>query len=385
LSAALDRVGGKLLAPPGLAVVLPGGELLRGAGAPAATVRLNDARALAAFVTRDQAGLFECYLDGRVDVEPASGDEAAGLLGAIGAIDERWRDLRWLTAALHSSRYFWQRNTPARRAALGVHYAVPPAFWLTFLSREYPIYSHYLFEDDETHEAWEAACERKLAFALRACRLRPGDRVLNVGEGWAGFLTYAGRRGLRVTGVTLNDESYEACLRKREAEALGETCEVVLADFYGYRSSEPFDAITNMGVTEHLTDYDALLAQYARLLKGGGYVYADFVGVTRDRPFRSFIQKYVYPGAAAVYLPRLLKAVERNGCLDVVEVHDDRLSYDKTCVAWARNVEAHREAIVRDYGERRYRWIWSYLWMSVYGFRSRRSGITGTRVVLRRH
>ena len=64
--------------------------------------------------------------------------------------------------------------------------------------------------------------------------------------------------------------------------------------------------------------------------------------------------------------------------------YDDRLSYDKTCQAWARNVEGRRAYLVENFGEARYRWIWSYLWMSVYGFRSHENGITGTRVVLRR-
>jgi cyclopropane-fatty-acyl-phospholipid synthase len=197
-------------------------------------------------------------------------------------------------------------------------------------------------------------------------------------------MTYAGRRGLRHTGVTLNDESYRASIAKRDAEGLRDTCEVIHADFYDYRSKAPFDGITNMGVTEHLTDFDGLLAQYARLLKPGGYVYSDFVGVTRDKSFRSFIQKDVYPGGAAVYLPRLIAAIERNGSLDLVAAYDDRVSYEKTCTAWARNVERGRDLIVSGFGERRYRWMWSYLWMSVYGFRTFDNGITGTRVVMRR-
>jgi cyclopropane-fatty-acyl-phospholipid synthase len=368
----------------GIDLVLPSGKRVR-SGAPAvATLRFQDWRAVAAFLLRDQAGLFECYLQERLDLEPGSSDPAESLLGVIKALDEQSTDWHWVGAALSSSRYFWQQNTAARRAALSVHYSVPVAFWLSLLSEEYPIYSHYLFEEHETHEAWERACERKLEYALRVCQLRPGERVLNVGEGWGGFMAYAGRRGVSVTGTTLNDQSYKACRAKRKAEGLEATCEVVKTDFYDYQSHAPFDAITNMGVTEHLTDYDRLLTQYSRLLKSGGYVYSDFVGTTRDAPFRSLIQQHVYPGAAAVYLPRLLNAVERNQGFDVVTVFDDRLSYDKTCVAWARNAEAHRGTIVEGFGEMRYRWIWSYLWMSVYGFRTYHVGITGTRLLLRK-
>jgi cyclopropane-fatty-acyl-phospholipid synthase len=370
---------------PGLELILPTGTRLPCDGPPVATVRFKTAHAVRAFLIRDQMGAFEAFMDQEVDIEPLPGeDAAAAFLAVVRTLDEQWKDFRLLSAAIHSSRYVWQQNTAARRAKLAVHYSVPEEFWLAFMSREYPIYSHYLFDDEETWQAWETACERKLDFAMRVCRMRPGDRILNIGEGWGGMMNYAGRRGMRYTGVTLNEESYKACLTKREKEGLAGTCDVIQTDFYHYHPAETFDAITNMGVTEHLTDYDELLAQYARLLRADGHVYSDFVGTTRDVPFRSMIQKHVYPGAAAVYLPKLLEAVARSGQFDVVETHDDRRSYAKTCEAWARNVEQSRDFIASTFGERRYRWMWAYLWMCVYGFRSYGIGITGTRVVLRR-
>jgi len=366
-------------------VVLPGGTPLACEGPKVATLRFRTPRAVRAFLTRDQMVLFEAFMEQEVDIEPVPGqDAAAAFLSIVRTLDEHSKDVRFISAAVHSSRYFWQQNTRTRRVNLAVHYSVPEEFWLAFMSKEYPIYSHYLFEEDEGWQAWTTACERKLAFAMRACRMRPDDRVLNIGEGWGGMLTYAGRRGMRYTGLTLNDESYKACLAKRETEKLTDTCEVIKTDFYRYRTDTRYDAITNMGVTEHLTDYDGLLARYASLLRPGGYVYSDFVGSTINSPFRSLVQKHVYPGATAVYLPRFLEAVAQNGHFDVTETHDDRLSYDKTCEAWARNVERSRELIVARFGERRYRWMWAYLWMCVYGFRTYHIGITGTRVVLRR-
>lgn len=382
---ALASAGRRVLAVEGLDVLLPGGRRIESLGRRRATLHLRAPGAVTAFVGRDQMGLFEAFMASEADAVPEPGDdEAAAFLHVVRALDEQWRDYRLLSAAVHSSRYFWQQTTEARRRKLAVHYSIPEGFWLAFMSPEYPIYSHYLFEEDETHEAWERACLRKLRFAFDACRMRAGQRVLNIGEGWGGWMTYAGRRGIRATGLTLNEDSYAACLCKREREGLSGTCDVIRTDFYHYHPDEPFDAITNMGVTEHLTDYDGLMARYARLLRSGGHVYSDFVGTHRDAPFRSMIQKHVYPGAAAVYLPKLAAAAARSGQLDVVEVHDDRLSYDRTCEAWARNCEKNRDDMVAHFGERRYRWMWGYLWMCVHGFRTYDNGITGTRVVLRR-
>ena len=310
-----------------LTVVLPDGTTMPAKGDTLATIRLHDWSAVRALLTRDQSALFSSFLDRGFDIEPKDGDDAAGLLASFKLIDEQTRDRRWLSAALSSSRYFWQQNTGTRRSNLAVHYSVPPAFWLSFLKNDYPIYSHYLFEPDETWEAWEAACARKLQFALDVCGVTPGQRVLNIGEGWGGFLTYGGRRGVRVTGITLNDESYQAATTKMAAEGLGGSCEVVKTDFYHFAPGVQFDAITNMGVTEHLTDYDGLMARYGMLLKPGGCVYSDFVGARHDSHFRAFVQRHVYPGAAAVYLPKLVAAATRSSDMEVVATFDDRLSY----------------------------------------------------------
>jgi cyclopropane fatty-acyl-phospholipid synthase-like methyltransferase len=380
----LLSAGRRIFAVPGLDVVLPTGARLSCNGPKVATLRLRTRGAVMSFLRRDQMGMFESFMGQELDIEPLAGDDAAAaFLAIVKVLDERWKDFRLLSAAVHSSRYFWQQTSKRRRANLAVHYSLPEEFWLAFMSKEYPIYSHYLFEEDETWMAWETACKRKLDFSMRVCKMRPGDRVLNIGEGWGGMMAYAGQRGMRYTGLTLNEESYKACLAKRKRENLTETCEVVQTDFYRYRSDMKFDAITNMGVTEHLTDYDGLMRQYARLLRSGGHVYSDFVGTTQDTPFRSMIQKHVYPGAAAVYLPKLLDAAARNG-FEVLETYDDRSSYVKTCEAWARNVERSRDYMVSKVGERRYRWMWGYLWMCVYAFRIYSNGITGTRVVLRR-
>src|ERR1700687_181489 len=206
----------------GLDVVLPAGTLLSSEGPKVATLRLKTPRALITFLCRDQIGMFESFMDQECDIDPLPGDHAAAFMAVISVLDERWKDFRFLSAALYSSRYFWQQNTEARRANLAVHYSVPEEFWLAFMSKEYPVYSHYLFEEDETWTAWETACQRKLNFAMRVCKMRPGDRVLNIGEGWGGMMTYAGRRGMCYTGLTLNEESYKACLAKREKEKLTE-------------------------------------------------------------------------------------------------------------------------------------------------------------------
>ena len=218
----LIESGLRRFAVPGVELTLPNGTAIGGGAKPIAGLRLHDWGAARAYLLRDQLALFDGYLAGRLDFVATSDDASESLLLFLQRFDEASKDQRFISAALSSSRYFWQQNTDTRRKNLSVHYSVPPAFWLSFLTNDYPIYSHYLFEEHETERDWEAACERKLGYAMQVCQLKPGDRALNIGEGWGGFLTYAGRRGVRLTGLTLNDESFGAASAKREREGLTE-------------------------------------------------------------------------------------------------------------------------------------------------------------------
>ena len=55
---------------------------------------------------------------------------------------------------------------------------------------------------------------------------------------------------------------------------------------------EPFDAIVNLGVTEHLPDYAATLARYEQLLKPGGRGSDACASRTSSHFLRSFSRTY---------------------------------------------------------------------------------------------
>jgi cyclopropane-fatty-acyl-phospholipid synthase len=68
--------------------------------------------------------------------------------------------------------------------------------------------------------------------------------------------------------------------------------------------------------------------------------------------------------------------------LDVLAVYNDRHSYFLTCKAWAENLEAARDEIIRRWGEPLYRRFRLYLWGSAYAFLNR--GMEAYRVLLER-
>ncbi|MGI8637179.1 MAG: SAM-dependent methyltransferase, partial [Segetibacter sp.] len=73
------------------------------------------------------------------------------------------------------------------------HYDTEEDFFLLFLDKRHRAYSQAVFISDS--ETLEDAQTRKLDFALKAVRAKPGDRILDIGSGWGAFVEYAGNKG----------------------------------------------------------------------------------------------------------------------------------------------------------------------------------------------
>ena len=338
---------------------LADGSVLRfGAGAPRFRVRVRTPRGLAALVLRDEMLIGEAYLDGHLDLD---GDVVAAF-ELRDAMHDR-RPARFLWDNYLQALLFGQERKDAEWIA--EHYDEDPEFYLTFLG-VHRCYSHgYFTSDDET---LDSATERKLATALAESGARPGDRVLDIGAGWGAFTEYAGKRGVHVTSLTISRQSEQYVQALIDRERL--PCRVLREHLLLHQPAAPYDAIVNLGVTEHLPDYAATLAQYERLLRPGGRIFLDACAAER-RSFRSFIRKHIWPGnATPLVLHEYVREVTRSR-LAVVSVVDDRHSYYLTTRHWAEQLERARPEIVARWGERQFRRFQVYLWGCAAGFQSR--------------
>lgn len=362
------RAGGAEL--PSFRLVVDGGAAHEfGSGEPAFTLTLRNRAGRAALASLDETRFALAYLRGDVDFE---GDVLA-LLRLRPLVSDR-HPMRELWSKVLHPLVFGQARSDEKWVAQ--HYDAEADFYLLFLDRR-RCYSHGLFESPE--ESLDDAILRKLDFALEAVGARPGDRVLDIGAGWGTMTEHGGRRGLRVTSLTISQpsEAYVQALIDRQ----GLPCRVLRRHFLEYREAEPYDAIVNLGVTEHLPDYAASLEQYRRLLKPGGRLYLDACASRVKFPFSSFTYRFVFPGnATPLCLHDYLAEVAKTP-FEVLEVHNDRESYRLTCQRWAENLERHRAEIARRWGEPLFRRFQLYLWGCVDAME--RDAIGAYRVVLR--
>jgi len=347
-----------------------GGRSYRfGNGEPSISFIVNDRNGLAALCSFDELRFCEAYMSGSLDIE---GDML------------KLPDFRRILTDRHPFHYLLSRMLPLfigqahiNKKAIASHYEHCEEFFLKFMDST-RCYSQAVFERDD--ESLEAAQRRKLEFALAACKVKPGDQVLDVGGGWGTFTEHAGRQGVHVTSLTISPRSEQFIADLIQRHQL--PCQVLYQDFFGHVSPKPYDAIVILGVMEHLSDYPAVVRQFQKLLKPGGRVYLDASAYREKYSKPTFISRYIFPGNHSYFcLHDFLTEVDKTD-LEVLTVHNDRHSYYLTCKTWAENLDAARDEIIRRWGDSLYRSFRLYLWGSAHAFFSH--GLEAFRVVLER-
>src|SRR5213078_3850332 len=129
----------------------------------------------------------------------------------------------------------------------------------------------------------DSAQEQKLDYICRKLRLRPGQRLLDIGCGWGALVIHAAKHfGVHAHGITLSEPQAEwGCARIAEAGVANEA-KIELRDYreIAAAGSELYDAIVSVGMAEHvgrgrLPDY---FAAAHRALKPGGVFLNQAIG-----------------------------------------------------------------------------------------------------------
>jgi cyclopropane-fatty-acyl-phospholipid synthase len=324
--------------------------------APAFTLHLRDDLGLQALASLDEPSIAEAYVTGHIDIE---GDFLSAL------------DLRSFFSDRHPLRSIWRFVIPliygrlrADKRWVPQHYDNGNDFYFSFLDRRRRMYSQALYRSET--ETLDEAVDNKLAYISEICRLKPGDRVLDIGGGWGSFGLYAAERGVNVTMLTLSREQFAYLSQLAESNTLPGRIEPVLESIFAFNSPEPFDAVVTLGVMEHLPDYEALFARLKSLLRVGGRVYMDFSAIKRKFGISSFTYRYVFPGNhSPVFMPDLVAAAN-DAPFELIAAHNDRHSYFLTLREWARRLEAAHDELARGFGETTYRLFRLYLWATAH-------------------
>ena len=331
---------------------------------PSVTLAINDPEILAELAHPSLDLLGAAYVEGRVDLD--------------GPLDEVIRIGDELSRALGKD----DSAVPARRPhdkatdaeAISYHYDLSNEFYQLWLDRDM-VYSCGYFETGS--EDLDQAQQAKLRHLCRKLRLKPGERLLDVGCGWGGLARFAAREfGVEVLGITLSREQLRLGRERVAAEGLEGQIQLELMDYRDLPRDGQFDKVVSVGMFEHVGH--ANLPLYCQQLSGvvrpGGLVMNH--GITArhvdGRPVGQgageFIGRYVFPHGELPHLVQIGSCISESG-LEIVDVESLRLHYARTLDFWSQRLEAQLDKARELVPERALR-IWRvYLAGCAYGFR----------------
>ncbi len=327
---------------------------------------------------RDPLCLVEAYFRGHLDVE---GDFFAALslrdhlqsirlsfLDQLGALLAAFR----LGATDNLSAGSGTGGAPLRgnsvkahsktenRASISFHYDVSNEFYRLWLDEE-RVYSCAYFTNAD--ESLDQAQRNKLEHICRKLRLRPGERMLDIGCGWGALVCWAARHhGVRAHGITLSRQQLDYTQERIRAEGLQDQVTVELLDYRDLAGQAVYDKVSSIGMFEHvgLANLPAYLATVQRVLRPGGLFLNH--GITHDEEgwnktvATEFINRYVFPDGELDCVSNIQLGMERAG-FEILDVEALRPHYALTLRHWVKRLEANREAALREVEEPTYR-VW---------------------------
>jgi cyclopropane-fatty-acyl-phospholipid synthase len=320
-----------------------------------------------------QLGLGRAYVSGALDVDDV--DAVLDLLGSWKPPPiDRAKQARLMVAAVRAMGLTMpprrpeselvprgKRHSQERDArAVRHHYDVSNEFFALFLDESLS-YSCAFFSKAPEGATLEEAQRVKLEVTAAKLDLQAGQRVLDVGSGWGAFAIHtAQQHDVHVTGITLSEPQARLARERAEAAGVGDRVDFRVMDYRDLPADETYDAIASIGMVEHVgaAQIDVYAHQLARLLKPGGYLLNHGIARLRhgDPEAGPFSERYVFPDAAPLHLPRSTLALERAG-FETLHIEGFRHDYAETLRHWASRLDDNIEEARRLAGDERIR-VW---------------------------
>jgi cyclopropane-fatty-acyl-phospholipid synthase len=331
---------------------------------PKVVLRIKSPKVLMKMANTDLDALGQAYAEGELDIEGHIRDVVTVITELVSGFSAKAASRLQPRLQLHTPKL--------DEESIRHHYDVSNEFYQQWLDEEM-VYSCAYFRDYS--DTLETAQRQKIDHILTKIRLRPGERLLDIGCGWGALILRAAKHyGAQCTGVTLSQRQFDLATHRVREAGLEDQCQVLLMDYRDVQGK--FDKITSVGMFEHvgLQHLQGYFRKIHDLLEDGGVVMNH--GITSSDPDSAetpmgagrFIDRYVFPNGELPHIGLTLKEMAAGG-LEATDVENLRMHYAMTLDHWTDRFEDKGPQLREMVGDKRYR-IWrAYLAGCAHGFR----------------
>jgi len=322
---------------------------------PDVTVRVANPRVFNRILAAGSLGLGESFMAGDFEV---AGGALAKLLEILlrNRLDKKIKERPWTAVRVALLRLADVLRGKAHNVQR--HYDQGDDLFEAFLDSTLTYSCGYAADAGDDLETLQ---RNKLERICRKLRLRPGDRLLDIGCGFGGLVVHAAKHhGVVATGVTL---SRRHCARGQAVaarEGLSDRVRIEYADFN--EVTPEYDRVVSVGMMEHVPrrEYDRYFAKIAEVLTRDGLGLVHTIGANAvHNEHDPFIQKYIFPASNQPRLSEIAVGLERHG-LAILDVENMIRHYGFTAACWLERFRAHRGSLDPERYDEAFQRMWEF-------------------------
>lgn len=255
----------------------------------------------------------------------------------------------------------YERSEESKRIAY--HYDEACEFINTVTGGRWNIYSACFFDDTDT---LTQAQERKLDKFAQMMHLKPGMRVLDIGCGLGGALTYLCHK-YGVTGVGISVTPSQPAYANARAQRIGADARFEVSHWDDFSDGQ-FDALYSDEMIVHVFDLDVFHRKCYSLLKPNGVALHKELHFTKDEyvgardNLSSFLNGYFgYTGNYRLLEEEMLSAIQCGFLVEDIHVSPIENYIKIVNEHWLPSLSINKEKLIDLAGERYYKEFIKYL------------------------
>ncbi|MCD8157602.1 MAG: class I SAM-dependent methyltransferase [Clostridiales bacterium] len=318
-------------------------EHIIGTGEPVFSVKVNKTPSIKDLLTSTSLALGEAYMNKDIEIE---GDLYTALYNFLSQMDKFSTDKKSLKKLIFTS--LSKKN---QQKEVSSHYDIGNDFYKLWLD-ETMSYSCGYFKSE--NDSLKDAQYNKVDRILEKLLLSEGMTLCDIGCGWGFLLIEAAKKyKIKGLGITLSKEQKKKFEERIKEEHLEDYLRVELMDYRDLpKQNLQFDRVVSVGMVEHVgrENYELFMSSVKKILKPGGLFLLHFISSLHESPGDPWTKKYIFPGGV---IPSI-REMEDIACelkFYTLDVESLRRHYNKTLLCWNENFQAHKEEVLKMFGE----------------------------------